>query len=265
VNRVAVLIPHYNNPEGLLNSIQSIDENSDVFIVDDGSKSKPDESIVNDKKNKNTNVIFLYLNQNSGIEEALNCGLKEILKKDYKYIARLDCGDRNINLRIKKQSLYLDENPSIHLVGSYVNFVSTNKEFLFQVKPPTNHRTIKNKMFLNCMFIHPSVMFRTEAVNKIGYYPYEFKAAEDYAYFFKFVNQFQTANIPEVLVEVEANPSGISTKNRKKQIITRMKVILKNFRFGVYPLYGLVRNFLLLLMPLSLTNRIKKMIFNGKK
>ncbi len=263
MNKVAVLIPHYNNPKGLLSSILSIDEQADVFIVDDGSNNKPEEESIIKAKNEKIELVFLYLEVNKGIEEALNVGLKEIVKRKYKYVARLDCGDKHVNFRLKKQSEFLEQNPSVYLIGSYVNFISFSGELLFQVKPPILHKKIKKKMYLNCMFIHPSVMFRTEAIHEIGYYPYDFKAAEDYAYFFKFVNHFQTANIPEVLVEVEANPQGISTKSRKKQVITRMKVIRQNFYFGYYPIYGLIRNFILLLLPLAITTKVKKVVFNG--
>lgn len=44
-NRVILLIPHYNNINGLFTSLSSInkEENLDVLIVDDGSKVRIDE------------------------------------------------------------------------------------------------------------------------------------------------------------------------------------------------------------------------------
>lgn len=43
MNRVALLIPHYNNPQGLAASLASVgaDECVDAFVVDDGSTRAP--------------------------------------------------------------------------------------------------------------------------------------------------------------------------------------------------------------------------------
>ena len=48
MNKVVLLIPYYNNSEGLLKSLRSIDQNEelDVMIVDDGSVNKFDEGII---------------------------------------------------------------------------------------------------------------------------------------------------------------------------------------------------------------------------
>ena len=39
MNRIALLIPHYNNPQGLANSLASVgaEECVDAFVIDDGS------------------------------------------------------------------------------------------------------------------------------------------------------------------------------------------------------------------------------------
>lgn len=47
-NKLVVLIPHYNDPDGLIKSLLSIDEEEkiDLLIIDDGSDNIFDEGIL---------------------------------------------------------------------------------------------------------------------------------------------------------------------------------------------------------------------------
>lgn len=259
---VAVLIPYYNAPNDLLKTIQSINESIhvDIFIIDDGSKKKPNISGLNFYKN---GKLFLHgYKKNKGIEYALNYGLKIIEQKEYPFIARLDCADTCEKNRFQKQLNYLNDNKEIAMLGSWVNFVDDKLKFKYDLKLPTDHEDIKNKSYLNAMFIHPTIFFRSSILKTIGYYPTKYEAAEDYAFFFKVIKFFKTANYPDFLVNVEINDSGISASKRKVQVKSRIRVILDNFHFGFYPIYGLFRNIILLYLPRNFTNSLKKIIYN---
>lgn len=261
MNETVLLIPHFNNPSGLISSLSSIDKSEciDIVIVDDGSRRyKIEETVVNNSFKASGNITYLYLIENLGIEYALNLGLDFIIEQNkYKYIARLDCGDICLGKRFKIQEAFLREKPEIKLVGS--NVICTNLEgvFLYKFLYPEKSEEIKNKMFLNSMFIHPGVMFATEVIAVVGKYPTNYKAAEDYAFFFKIVKKFKTANIQEFLLQYEINPSGISLSKRKLQVWSRIRIIIDNFYFGFWPIYGLLRNMILYILPNSLIQKIK--------
>ncbi|MGH9877594.1 MAG: glycosyltransferase, partial [Nitrososphaerales archaeon] len=111
----------------------------------------------------------------------------------------------------------------------------------------------------------PSVMFRSQLVQDIGLYPLDTPAAEDYAFFFKIIKKYKAQNIPESLVDCIMDPDGISTKKRKIQIKSRISIILKNFEFNPYAIYGLLRSCALLYTPRGLTvflNKAKNTLFN---
>mgnify|MGYP001317922753 CR=1 FL=1 len=264
MNNLILLIPHFNNLPGLIASLGSInsEEKLDVIIVDDGSDRQIDERKIRSSFLADGSIVFIYLKKNRGIEIALNTGLEYIVKKKYRYTARLDCGDFCLNNRFRDQKLFLDENDKISLVGSNVKFFDTNEIYLYTLKVPKNDKLIRKKMFINAMHIHPTIMFRTSILETTGFYPVEFKAAEDYAFFFNVINSFQVANIDRVLVHCEVNPRGISTLLRKQQAKNRIKIILKNFYFGLYPIYGLLRSCMLYLLPLNFLIKIKKIIKN---
>jgi glycosyltransferase involved in cell wall biosynthesis len=261
MNRTILLIPHYNNPEGLNRSLASIDvsENIDVIIVDDGSrKALINEKALNTSFRASGTIKYIYLAENQGIERALNAGLDYILSKEYEYIARLDSDDECIGNRFKIQESFLDIHQDIVLVGSNAIAVSPEGEFLFNIIKPEHSEDIRNKMFLNSMFMHPSVMYRSGIVKSEGYYPLNYPSAEDYAYFFRIAKKYNTANIQQFLIRYEINPAGISISRRKEQVASRIRVIRDNFKFGIYPVYGLIRNYILYLIPQKLITFIKK-------
>lgn len=260
MNKLIVLIPHYNAPEALLITVKSIIENFaiDVLVIDDGSTKKP---LLNDLKeayNNSGKITIEYLPSNLGIEKALNYGLKMIENLDYQYIGRLDAGDKSIENKFRKQVNYLEHNNDVYLLGSWGNIVDENYKHLYYLKPPTTYRQIKNKMFINNCFIHPAVVFKKSILNTIGYYPEDRKAAEDYAYFFNIMKKYKVENLPEVLIDIIIDSNGISVKKRKQQIRSRIRVIKDNFYFGFYPIVGILRNFLLLNTSRSLTVKLKK-------
>lgn len=264
MNKVILLIPHFNNPKGLYKSLKSIgkDELLDVIIVDDGSSIKFDENKVKSSYLGEGSIFFEYLKGNKGIEIALNIGLEFILNRKYEFTARLDCGDICINDRFKNQQLFLETNKEIVLVGSNVDFLDIKGKLVYTLKVPEKDKHIRKKMFINAMHIHPTIMFKNIILDTIGLYPTEYKAAEDYAFFFNVTNNFKVANINKVLVKCEINPKGISTLLRKKQAKNRVVLILKNFYFGIYPIYGLLRSILLYITPLSLLIKLKSILKN---
>ncbi|SHO72437.1 glycosyltransferase [Flavobacterium cucumis] len=262
-NEVVVLVPHYNDTSGLIISLQSIDasENVDVLVVDDGScYNKIDEEELKDHFKANGKMIFLYQEKNKGIEHALNLGLEYILKCDYRFVARLDSGDKCLSKRFNIQSKYLKNNPKIKLVGSNVIVNDTKGNLLYKIILPTDSLLIKNRMYITSTIIHPTIMFDKEIIKEVGFYPINYKAAEDYAFYFKILKKYDFSNINEFLLEKELSPNSISVQKRKLQAYNRLKVILDNFYFGYYPIFGLIRNFILLIVPNKILIFIKRVM-----
>lgn len=259
--KLVTLIPHYNNPKGLEHSIKSVDF-GDIIVVDDGSEYLFDEVELSRLFN-NGKIHFLYQEINSGIEEALNRGLKFAEQLGCEFVARLDCGDSNCNNRLRKQSEFLLNNPEVMLVGSWCEFYSTEGTYQFTVKPPVSYPKLKNRMYINSMFIHPTVMFKMNAIRNVGPYIKDYPRAEDYDLFFRILKNYRCENFPEVLVRIENNPKGISIKNRNIQINSRIRIIRKNFYFGYYPIYGLLRNYLLLIIPYGVISWLKGLIYSN--
>lgn len=259
-SRLILVMAHYNNPKGLEESLASINEKIeiDILVVDDGSAHKPNEKSLNQIYNSGE-IFYEYLEENKGVGVAANLGLKVALDKNYEFIGRFDCGDLFMKDKCTKQINYLDQNKEVKLIGTWANVIDEHGNFLHELKHPTDYETLKKKMYLNSMFLNPSVIFYSEILDKVGNYPFKYRrASQDYAFFFKALKYFKVENYPEILMYYVSDPNSISTKKRRLQVFNRIRIILDNFYFGFYPIYGLFRNIALLFVSRKLTTGLKK-------
>lgn len=257
-----LLIPCYNNKEGLLRSLESISYPPDqygILIIDDGSEEPVSLSWFKNRINPAVPLEILRLPVNSGITIALNAGLERISRdSNVRFIARLDCGDVCTPDRFDAQVSFLDSHPDIDLVGSWCVFKSPGGGISYLYKTPTEHAGITKGMYFRNIFIHPSVMWRTSALEKTGIYPSNFPHAEDYGFFQMLLKHGRGAVIPRPLVICELNPSGISRRFRQAQLRSRMKVVRQFGQNKWLKTIGLVKLLLLQMVPYSLLLTAKR-------
>lgn len=262
MEKVCVLIPSYNSEyDDLKKTILSIPKRMHIVIVDDGSYITVTNKI-KDYCDGFDNIKVLRLDKNVGIEEALSYGVNSIID-DYEYIARLDVGDVSGPERFISQVEIMDKNNELVLIGTWAEFVNKNGEVLFIRKVPVDDNTIRKQMYLNNMFIHPSVLMRSSALKVVGGYRKKYIACEDYDLFFRLMKVGKVANIGLPLLVYEIDEKSISSQKRKIQVYNRLKIILANFTFfkhGVLPYYGVIRSVLLLLVNRNITMTIRKFI-----
>lgn len=262
MKKIMILICHYDNPEGLKASLMSIKEDFpvDVLVVDDGSVVPPDlkelKSIY-----KNGDIFIKYLPKNQGVGIATNLGLKKIIDWGYELTGRLDCGDRVYPNKYAIQIDYLKNNPQIKALGTWVNMVDMSGKSLFILKHPCQYSDIKNKIYLNSTFVNSSTIFYTEILQTVGLFPEKYhRNGEDYAFFFNVVEKYKCENLPKVLLDYEINPNSLSSKGRKQQVKARIKIIKEHFYWGWYPIYGILRNSVLMFISREQTTFLKDML-----
>jgi len=256
-----LLIPCYNNFEGLILSLKTVIYDPGRFmavVVDDGSKKPVIASAIKAETKIDYPVIVLRNEKNMGITSALNTGLQWIEENTAaKYIARLDCGDECDPGRFYKQMNYMDKHPETGLLGTWCLFENKKLFFRYYYKTPLDHERIKKAMHFRNVFIHPTVVFKTSLVKKAGNYPYDFAYAEDYAFFWELIKSSPAHILGEFLVRSEINNKGISFKNRQKQLASRARVVAK---YGTNPflrIVGMLRIKALRLIPKQLALRLK--------
>ncbi len=266
MNKTAVdfclLIPCYNNPEGLTLSLQSVIYKTNAFhvvIVDDGSRELISVKSIEMAFENKFGVTVLRNSENLGITRSLNIGLEWIITYiNTPYVARLDCGDICDPHRFNIQTTFLNQHPEIGLLGSWCLFQDKKKSFSYIYKTPSLHEDILKTLPYKSVFIHPTVMFRVHLIEKTGLYPIDFPHAEDYALFWKMALITRTYIHENMLVTCEINHSGISFQNRFAQLCSRKKII-STFATGFQKISGLMKINLLMIIPHKLVLRFKSM------
>ena len=246
---VVYLIPHYNNLDGLAKSLSSIRDVA-VLVVDDGSNDKAGlRHLVKLTSDNARKVELVELGRNMGIEHALNEGLRYIAERDWSLIARLDCGDVSCENRISLQLAEFNNDPDLQLVGGAAECVNSSGDHIATLTMPSGHAQIVRAMHFNSAFVHPAVMYKVDTVLANGGYPTNYKAAEDYALFFKFVLVGKAANIPEPIILYEISSNSISSRNRRVQIWSRLRVLSTYAVSRRLLVFGVLRGLIAFLVP----------------
>ncbi|MFI5151401.1 MAG: glycosyltransferase [Bacteroidia bacterium] len=255
-----LIIPCYNNRDGLLRSLHSIGfdrQRYEVLVVDDGSSDELTEADICTGALSGLHLQVIRNESNKGVVHSLNLALSVLLKRtDIKYIARLDAGDLCAEERFIMQVNYLDKHKDIALIGSRVLFehFETGRSYLYKNK--TDYQDIQKEMHFKCSFIHPSVMFRMALLHEIGLYPEDYPHCEDYAFFFKIIRNHKAVIFPEILLISEISNEGVSSRNRTRQILSRIQVVNRFGSNTLLKLGGIFKLLLLLLIPVGTVRKL---------
>ncbi len=267
---IIVLIPHYNDIEGLNKSLNSVSDQEavDVLIIDDGSIVKPDQNKLKGKFNNINDIIVLLSSPNKGQPHVENIGLKYIIDSGkYKYIARLDSGDTSYPERFKIQKQFFEQNPDISIIGTHAMVVDLKGEKLFFSKMPLTHKIIKKNIHVHNCFLHSTIMFRVEALNKVGFYSMDYFANDDYDFWFRFIKKTLTANIDKCLGNIELNSNSLSRSKYRKVLRAGIRILLKHFSFKYffYSIRGLLRAFACYIIGVKLAMKISILLNKNKQ
>lgn len=257
-----LLIPCYNNFNGLVVSLNTVEYTAGPFlvlVVDDGSREMIDAGKIRSRLQRAIPLMIIRNEKNLGITATLNNGMAWIMNNtSCRYIARLDCGDRCAPDRFEKQVRLMDEQPDLGLTGTWCKIVDNASAFSYSYTGPANHDEIVNTMHARNVFMHATVMFRCSLLTTTGYYPVNFEYAEDYAFFWVLIRHSRSAIISEFLVECELNKSGISYRNKSKQLLARARVVHTFGKSIALKFAAYMRLLLLFMLPRRITLLFKK-------
>jgi glycosyltransferase involved in cell wall biosynthesis len=263
-----LLIPFYNNLTGLIRSLHSISYSPvkyGVLIVDDGSDTPLQHSDLASFAATGVFIHIIRMPRNQGITRALNAGLHWLQdRKDFSFVARLDCGDLCATTRFERQVAFLRQHADTDLVGSWCIFTNYTTGLSYRYSTPTEHKDITRGMYFRNIFIHPTVMWRAGVTEKAGIYPETFPHAEDYGFFYEIINKGKGAVIPEDLVICEINPKGLSLHFRKQQLKSRIRVVRQYGKSKALSLIGVAKLWLLLATPYKIVLQTKKLLYGIK-
>lgn len=164
---VSVIMGAYNAEREIEYAIKSVQDQSfkywELIICDDCSTDHTHE-VVKRIAEKDSRILLIKNAENKKLAYSLNQCLRHA---EGRYIARMDTDDICIKDRLEKQVGFLEEHPEYDVVGSAA-FIDDgeNANFIrFTVEKPD-----KDSMKSGSPFMHPTIMMRKEAYDKLGGY-----------------------------------------------------------------------------------------------
>ncbi len=244
--------------DSVLNQTVPADE---ILIIQDGKLSPDLDALINSIKEKYPDLInIIKFEENQGIGKVRALGVE---KCRHDIIAFMDSDDISRNDRFEKQIKFLDENPEITMVGSFVTEFDGEPQNIYSRRIlPTNpeevHKFAKYRMPVN----NNTVMFRRNAVKAVGSYRIN-SAFEDYELCGRLLyNGYKIANIPDYLVNMRA---GAQMMNRRKGLNYFLKfeyACMKSFLdMGFINRWEFLRNIMLKFMLRVIPDRFRNLIY----
>lgn len=201
-------MPAYNAALYIEEAVQSILKqtfrNFELLIINDGST----DSTLSLLRSFNDNRIRVISQENKGLIDTLNIGLQEASAD---IIARMDADDISYPERLQKQFDFLNQHADYVLVGSEADIIDKDGEFVYKLTlAGYSDEDIRQNILNECPFVHPSVMFRKEAVLKAGGYPKNALTFEDHLLWRKLEDAGKLFNFGEPLVAYRFNPGSVT-------------------------------------------------------
>ena len=226
---VSVILPVYNAEKYLADSIRSIlsqrFENFEFIILNDGSTDQSSEIV----KSFSDSRIRYFEHANKGLANTLNKGIE--LSRG-KYIARQDNDDISHPERLGLQVEFLEKNTEYALVGSSASIMDENGSDTGRKHlHPCQSSHLKLELVFDNPFVHSSVMFRKEAIVKVGLYDPDTRFFEDHNLWSRVSYQYKVANLPDFLLQYREVGTGMSktTSNYIRRVQNQCKLNLDHY------------------------------------
>lgn len=152
----------------------------ELLLYDDGSPS-PYSGAIRRAAGLDPRVRYLRGEENRGLAFALNQCLAH---SQGEYLARLDDDDACAPRRLEKQLAFLEAHPQYQWVGSNAELMDAGGVWGLQKMPEIPE---KRDFLFNSPYLHPTVLFRREALAQAGGYDPSprYRLCEDYELFFR--------------------------------------------------------------------------------
>ena len=210
--RVSVIMTIYNSDLYLKEAIDSLLMQSfmnwELIAVENGSN---DNSVNILKKYNDKRIRVFPFPENIGRTPALRFAFE---KSQGEFIAVLDSDDVAKPERISSQVSFLDLNPDILLVGSWVEYIDADSNIFSTSKLTTDIKKIKDSLGWMNPITHSSAMLRKDEAEEVGGYPKDLIYAQDYGLIIALAQKGKIAVIPKLLCQFRVLRSSMSNSSK---------------------------------------------------
>ena len=225
---VSVLLPVFNCGKTISRCLQSVlsqsHRNLEIIVVDNNS-TDDSAKIIKEFSAWDPRVKYLQ-ERTQGVWAALNCGLR---LASGRYVARIDGDDEMRADRIERQLKMFENDNALAVCGSYARQRIQSDEGLTTsnapLRKPLTNLECRYRAASSTPFLHPTVMFNTAIIQKVG--GYRNIAAEDYDLWSRIPTIYSFANIPECLTTIYAHDGQITNKHTFREAHARQAHLIR--------------------------------------
>ncbi len=236
---ISILIPLYNSSFFIAETITSVIsqdyQNFELLIYDDCSTDNSVEVV----SKFNDNRIKLYKGiENFGVRHARDF-LLEKAKGDF--ICFLDSDDICYRTRFIEQIKFLQENPTVDILGTAVKFIDEKSNSIFfplSFQANNSEEIVVNLFFCNTIATS-TVMFRNKVKNDIKFSDFPYNIAEDYYVWFLLSKKYSIVNLKKALVFYRVSNGSLMHSCR-----TDYRDALNLIHLNVFDTYNINKSYL---------------------
>ncbi|MDX8452742.1 glycosyltransferase [Mesorhizobium sp. VK9D] len=211
-----MIIPVRDGAQYIGEALQSILDQDladiEVIVVDDGSSD--DSAAIATSLGDRDGRVKIVANRGKGIVDALNLGISLARAP---LVARMDCDDVSLPDRLRLQVACFDADADLQLLGTAGLQIDRAGKPLRPMDVPIGNEQLRDALARYNPMLHPTVMFRTEAVRRVGGYRRAFTYAEDYDLWLRLSETGKLANMDARLVKLRSHPGQVSRMKEDQQ------------------------------------------------
>lgn len=254
----SVLMPIYykENPEYFATALESIVNQTlmpnEIVIVKDGPLTSELDFVIENFVSKSPQLFnIVELKENVGQGKARNAGLNAC---SHNIVALMDSDDIARNDRFEIQITYMEKNPNVDVVGSFITEFENNPEIIESIKAvPITHEEIYNFGKWRSPMNNMTVVYKKDKIFEVGAYNF-FNFGEDYLLFAKMLmNGCKFYNFEDCLVNARAGSRMLAKRVGWNKIKQEFLLFYEFRKMGYINNYQFVRNvslkFLLRVIP----------------
>jgi GT2 family glycosyltransferase len=228
IPKVTVLMTVLNGEQYLPDAIESILQQTfhdfELIIVNDGSTDSS-QAIIQSYDDPRIRVIHNPCNR--GIYTSANIGLRHAQGQ---YVARLDADDVSVPDRLKTQIDFMEKNPDIGAVASWMTWIDKTGHVLDDYTPQHHAESIYYTLnFANCM-PHSSALYRKVLLDRFHGYQDQFSYAGDFDLWQRLSKQTPLAMIKSVLVHLHVHMNNVSFTKSHEQHQAALSIVHGNMQ-----------------------------------
>lgn len=188
---------------------------TEILLVRDGVVPSELENVLEEYETAYPKIMHIIrLKKNGGLGKALKLGVENA---KYEIVARMDSDDICLPYRFEKQLRYMERHPECDIIGGQMTeFIGDADNIVGKRVVPESNENIYKYMKSRCALNHVTVMFRKEAVLKVGNYQDWFWNEDYYLWVRMMMAKCVFANLPDVLVNVRSGEDQYARRGGMK-------------------------------------------------